>query len=97
MKNIFNDSASALVLMNKLIEEKRYDDVIKVFEYGCQRGFSTTSGRAYPIDVVMLVIEGLYRQVNIIFQFNFEEKNLFLEYKRIINKSKRNYYKSSRT
>jgi len=48
--------------MNKLIEEKRYDDVTKVFEYGTKRGFSTTSGRAFPIDVVMLAIESLYRQ-----------------------------------
>jgi hypothetical protein len=51
--------------MNKLIEEKRYDDAVKVFEYGSQRGFSTTSGRAFPTDVVMLAIESLYRQVNI--------------------------------
>jgi hypothetical protein len=49
--------------MNKLIEEKRYDDAIKVFEYGSQRGFSTTSGRAFPTDVVMLAMESLYRQV----------------------------------
>jgi len=48
--------------MNKLIEEKRYDEAIKVFEYGSKRGFSTISGRAYPTDVVMLAIEGLYRQ-----------------------------------
>jgi hypothetical protein len=58
-KNVFNDSASALVLMNKLIEEKRYDDVMKVFEYGTQRGFSTSSGRKFPTDVVMLTIESL--------------------------------------
>ncbi|CAF1149546.1 unnamed protein product [Adineta ricciae] len=62
LKNVFNDSASALVLMNKLIEDKRYDDAIKVFEYGSQRGFNTSSGRAFPSDVVMLAIEGLYRQ-----------------------------------
>ncbi|CAF0726178.1 unnamed protein product [Rotaria sp. Silwood1] len=62
LKNIFNDSASALVLMNKLIEEKRYDDAIKVFEHGSKRGFSTTSGRTYPSDVVMLAIEGLFRK-----------------------------------
>ncbi|CAF0894658.1 unnamed protein product [Rotaria sordida] len=62
LKDIFNDSASALVLMNKLIEEKRYDDVVKVFEYGSKRGFSTTSGRTFPSDVVMLAVEGLYRQ-----------------------------------
>jgi hypothetical protein len=62
LKSIFNDSASALVLMNKLIEDKRYDDAVKVFEHGAKRGFSTTSGRAFPTDVVMLAIEGLYRQ-----------------------------------
>lgn len=62
LKNIFNDSASALVLMNKLIEEQRYDDALKAFEYGTQRGFSTVSGRKYPGDVVMLAIECLYRQ-----------------------------------
>ena len=50
--------------MNKLIEDKRYDDAVKVFEHGAKRGFSTTSGRAFPTDVVMLAIEGLYRQVN---------------------------------
>jgi len=62
LKSIFNDSASALVLMNKLIEEQRYDDAIKVFDYGTQRGFNTTTGRTFPADVVMLAIEGLYRQ-----------------------------------
>ncbi|CAF3487500.1 unnamed protein product [Adineta steineri] len=62
LKTIFNDSASALVLMNKLIEDKRYDDAVKVFEFGSKRGFSTTSGRTFPTDVVMLAIEGLYRQ-----------------------------------
>jgi hypothetical protein len=53
--------------MNKLVEEKRYDDAIKVFEHGSQRGFSTSSGRTFPTDVVMLAIEGLFRQVNIFF------------------------------
>lgn len=53
--------------MNKLIEEKRYDDVVKVFEHGSQRGFSTSSGRTYPSDVVMLTVEGLYRKVGILF------------------------------
>ncbi|CAF1328220.1 unnamed protein product [Rotaria magnacalcarata] len=62
LKNVFNDSASALVLMNKLIEEKRYDDAVKVFDFGSQRGFSTASGRVFPSDVVMLAIEGLYRK-----------------------------------
>ena len=52
--------------MNKLIEEKRYDDAIKVFEYGSQRGFNTSSGRAFPSDVVMLAVEALYRQVRFI-------------------------------
>ncbi len=52
--------------MNKLIEEKRYDDALKVFEHGTQRGFSTTSGRVFPTDVVMLAIESLYRQVKTI-------------------------------
>jgi len=70
--------------MNKLIEEKRYDDVIKVFEHGTQRGFSTTSGRAFPTDVVMLAIEGLYRQVE---EIDIFEKNrffyFFVEYQRI--------------
>jgi hypothetical protein len=61
--------------MNKLIEEKRYDDVIKVFEHGAQRGFSTTTGRAFPTDVVMLAIEGLYRQVE---EIEFYEKNRFV-------------------
>lgn len=50
--------------MNKLIEEQRYDDALKAFEYGTQRGFSTVSGRKYPGDVVMLAIECLYRQVS---------------------------------
>lgn len=49
--------------MNKLIEEKRYDDVIKVFDHGIQRGFTTSSGRTFPSDVVMLAIDSLYRQV----------------------------------
>ena len=49
--------------MNKLIEEKRYDDVLKVFEHGAQRGFSTANKRQFPSDVVMLAMEGLYRQV----------------------------------
>ncbi|CAF3572567.1 unnamed protein product, partial [Rotaria sordida] len=62
LKNIFNDSGSALILLNKLVEDKRYDDAIKIFEYGMQRGFSTTSGRAYPTDAVILVVEALYRQ-----------------------------------
>ncbi|CAF1239079.1 unnamed protein product [Adineta ricciae] len=62
LKRIFQDSGSALILLNKLIEEKRYDDAIKVFEYGCQRGFSTSSGRTFPSDVVLLTIEALYRQ-----------------------------------
>jgi len=61
-KDIFRDSGSALILLNKLVEDKRYDDAVKIFEYGIQRGFNTTSGRAYPTDVVMLAIEGLYRQ-----------------------------------
>ncbi len=38
--------------------------MIKIFEFGSQRGFSTASGRTYPTDVVMLTIEALYRQVN---------------------------------
>ena len=63
LKDIFQDSSAALILLNKLIEDKRYDDVIKIFEFGSQRGFATTSGRAYPTDVVMLTIEALYRQV----------------------------------
>ncbi|CAF2463636.1 unnamed protein product [Rotaria sp. Silwood2] len=62
LKNIFNDSGSALILLNKLVEDKRYDDAIKIFEYGMQRGFSTTSGRTYPTDAVTLAIEALYRQ-----------------------------------
>ncbi|CAF4754376.1 unnamed protein product [Rotaria sp. Silwood1] len=62
LKNIFNDSGSALILLNKLVEDKRYDDAIKVFEYGMQRGFTTTSGRTYPTDAVTLTIEALYRQ-----------------------------------
>lgn len=57
--------------MNKLIEDKRYDDAIKVFEHGVQRGFSTSSGRAFPSDVVMLAIEGLYRQVRMNFSYMF--------------------------
>jgi hypothetical protein len=50
--------------MNKLIEDKRYDDAIQIFEYGSQRGFTTMSGRAYPTDLIMLTIEAFYRQVN---------------------------------
>jgi hypothetical protein len=42
--------------------------VIKIFEYGSERGFSTTSGRTYPTDVVMLTIEALYRQVTNFYQ-----------------------------
>jgi hypothetical protein len=66
--------------MNKLIEEKRYDDVVKVFEYGTQRGFSTTSGRVFPTDVVMLAIEGLYRQVKIIGFFNQKEEKKNIQF-----------------
>lgn len=51
--------------MNKLIEDKRYDDVVKIYDFGIQRGFQTSSGRAFPTDVVMLAIEALYRQVKI--------------------------------
>ena len=51
--------------MNRLIEDKRYDDTIKVFEFSLKRGFKTASGRTYPTDVIMLAIEGLYRQVHI--------------------------------
>ncbi len=72
LKNIFHDSGSALILLNKLIEDKRYDDAIKIFEYGSQRGFSTTSGRTYPTDVVMLTVEALYRQVK---KFLLNKKN----------------------
>ena len=49
--------------MNKLVDDKRYDDALKVFEFASQRGFSS-SGRAYPTDIVMLAIEALYRQVS---------------------------------
>jgi hypothetical protein len=61
--------------------------VIKIFEFGSQRGFSTTSGRTYPTDVVMLTIEALYRQVN-----KFDQVEIFfywkyLEYKTIVSKS----------
>ena len=51
--------------MNKLIEDKRYDDAVKVFEFGSERGFSTSTGRAFPTDVIMLAIEALYRQVDL--------------------------------
>ena len=50
--------------MNKLIEDQRYDDAGKIFDYACQRGFSTSTGRAYPGDVVTLAVEALYRQVS---------------------------------
>ena len=73
---MFHDSGSALILLNKLLEEKRYDDAIKIFEYGSQRGFSTSTGRAYPTDVVMLVIEALYRQVE---EFLNQKNVLFIE------------------
>lgn len=49
--------------MNKLVDDKRYDDALKVFEVASARGFSS-SGRAYPTDLVMLAIEALYRQVS---------------------------------
>ncbi|CAF1094054.1 unnamed protein product [Rotaria magnacalcarata] len=62
LKDIFNDSGSVLILLNKLIEDKRYDDATKIFEYGMQRGFSTASGRVFPTDAVTLAIEALYRQ-----------------------------------
>ncbi len=64
--------------------------MIKIFEYGSERGFSTTSGRTYPTDVVMLTIEALYRQVTNFYQK--QKDSLFekyLEYKTIINKSQR--------
>lgn len=48
--------------MNRLIEDKRYDDAVKVFEFSMKRGFKTANGRTYPTDVIMLAIEGLYRQ-----------------------------------
>ena len=60
--------------MNKLIEDKRYDDVLKVFDHGVQRGFATSSGRTFPTDVVMLAIEGLYRQVRIKFFRTFSSR-----------------------
>lgn len=89
-KDIFRDSGSALILLNKLVEDKRYDDAVKIFEYGIQRGFNTTSGRAYPTDVVMLAIEGLYRQVRLmISEWNKINNFDFLEYKTIVRKSKR--------
>lgn len=49
--------------MNKLIEDKRYDDVVKVFEHGAKRGYTTANGRKYPTDVTMLAMESLYQQV----------------------------------
>ena len=49
--------------MNKLVDDKRYDDALKIFEFASQRGFSS-SGRTYPTDIVMLAIEALYRQVS---------------------------------
>ena len=61
---MFRDSGSALILLNKLVEDERYDDAIKMFEFGGQRGFTTASGRGYPTDVVTLAAEALYRQVN---------------------------------
>lgn len=51
--------------MNKLLEDQRYDDTMKIFDYGCQRGFTTTTGRTFPSDVMMLAVETLYRQVKI--------------------------------
>ncbi|CAF0926849.1 unnamed protein product, partial [Didymodactylos carnosus] len=62
LDEIFKDSASALVLMNKLVEEKRFEDCIRVFEHGIKRGFTTQSGKTFPRDVVMLAVEALYRQ-----------------------------------
>ena len=61
--------------MNKLIEEKRYDDAVKIFECGSQRGFTTTSGRVFPSDVVMLAIEALYQLVKILFR---RSRNYFI-------------------
>ncbi|CAF0751400.1 unnamed protein product [Didymodactylos carnosus] len=58
----FNDSVSTLVLMNKLLEEKRVDDCVKVFEHGIKQGFIIQSGKPYPQDVIMLGIEALYKQ-----------------------------------
>ena len=60
--------------MNKLIEDKRYDDAVKVYEYGIQRGFQSSSGRTFPTDVVMLAIEALYRQVTIHFSPTFSSR-----------------------
>lgn len=62
LNDVFRDSGSALILLNKLIEDKRYADAIKMFEHGMGRGFSTASGRTYPTDVVTLAMEALYRQ-----------------------------------
>ncbi|CAF4303386.1 unnamed protein product [Rotaria socialis] len=62
LKDIFHDSGSVLILLNKLVEDKRYEDATKIFEYGMQRGFSTASGRVFPTDAVTLAIEALYRQ-----------------------------------
>lgn len=77
MKEVFRDSGSALILLNKLVEDQRYDDVIKMFEFGDQRGFSTASGRAYPTDVVMLTVEALHRQVTqILFVFKILMGNI---------------------
>jgi hypothetical protein len=63
LKETFHDVGSALVLMNKLLEDKRYDDASNLFDFACQRGFTSTTNRKYPSDVVTLAIEAYYRQV----------------------------------
>ncbi|KAI0990669.1 hypothetical protein GJ496_006443 [Pomphorhynchus laevis] len=56
----FRDSASSLVLMNHLIEKRRFDDAVKIFELSMQRGFITANGKLIPSDVLMLLVEALY-------------------------------------
>ena len=63
LKDSFQDVGSPLILMNKLIEDQRYDDALNIFEFACKRGFTTSTGRKYPNDLVLLAVEALYRQV----------------------------------
>lgn len=87
--------------MNKLIDEKRYDDALNIFDLACQRGFSTANNRKYPSDIVLLAIDALFRQVSFrrsTFDSRFR-MNISLslsEHQRILEENQRNNYSFKR-
>ncbi|CAF1073720.1 unnamed protein product [Didymodactylos carnosus] len=51
-------------LMNKLNGDERYDDAVKVYELGCERGFFATAlGKSKEADVMLLAI-GAFKEQN---------------------------------